>query len=67
MMLTPCPLVIGVGLFLQAGRVIYLAGPGMAVICYILAGTVMWSMIACLSEMTALFPVQGPIFEFACR
>ena len=29
---------LGVGLFLQAGRVIYQAGPGMAVVCYFLVG-----------------------------
>ena len=50
---------LGVGLFLQAGRVVALAGPGMAVICYILVGSIMWSMMACLGEMTALFPIQG--------
>ena len=54
---------LGIGLFLQTGHIISLAGPGMAVITCILAGTVMWSMMACLGEMTALFPIQGPIFE----
>lgn len=29
---------IGIGLFLQTGRVIYLVGPGLATICYVLAG-----------------------------
>jgi len=58
---------IGVGLFLQSGRVVYLAGPGLAVIAYILMGTVMASAMACLGEMTALFPVQGPLFEFPRR
>jgi amino acid transporter len=27
----------------------------------------MWSVVACLGEMTALFPVQGPLFEFPGR
>lgn len=58
---------IGIGLFLQAGRVIYLAGPGLGTIAYFLAGTVMWSSAACLGEMAALFPVKGPIFEFPRR
>ena len=50
---------LGVGLFLQAGRVIYLAGPGMAVICYLLAGSVMWSMMACPSIFrSAVIPLD---------
>ncbi|KAJ4094501.1 hypothetical protein NW760_012670 [Fusarium oxysporum] len=58
---------VGIGLFLQAGRVIYLAGPGLGAIAYIVTGTVLWSCAACLGEMTALFPVKGPIIEFPRR
>ena len=58
---------IGIGLFLQSGRVIYLAGPGLGTIAYFLTGTIMWSSAACLGEMVALFPVKGPIFEFPRR
>ncbi len=58
---------ICIGLFLQAGRVIYLAGPGLGFLAYILAGTVLWSSAACLGEMTALFPVKGPLIEFPRR
>ncbi|KAF2710904.1 hypothetical protein K504DRAFT_453937 [Pleomassaria siparia CBS 279.74] len=58
---------IGFGLFLQSGKVIYIAGPGLAIVAIVLASSVMWSVIACLGEMTALFPVQGPLFEFPGR
>ena len=50
---------IGFGLFLQNGRAIYLAGPGLATLAYFLMGTIMWSSTASLGEMTALFPVKG--------
>jgi len=33
---------LGVGLFLSAGKSIFLAGPGMAVIAFLIMGTVMW-------------------------
>jgi amino acid permease len=59
--------VLGIGFFLQAGRVIYLAGPGLAWIAYIIMGTALWSAMASLGEMTALFPVKGAIFEFPSR
>ena len=58
---------IGFGLFLQSGKLIYLAGPGLAIVAIVLASSMMWSVIACLGEMTALFPVQGPLFEFPGR
>ncbi|KAI0413833.1 amino acid permease-domain-containing protein [Xylaria grammica] len=58
---------IGIGLFLQTGRIIYLSGPGLATIAYILAGTVLWSSAACLGEMATIFPVKGPIIEFPRR
>ena len=60
--------VVGIGFFLQAGRAIYLAGPGLAWIAYILMGTALWSAMASLGEMTALLPhVKGGVFEFPCR
>ncbi|OCK99929.1 uncharacterized protein K441DRAFT_652205 [Cenococcum geophilum 1.58] len=58
---------IGVGLFLQSGQVIFIAGPGLAIISFALAATVMWAVMGSLGEMTALFPVQGPLFEFGGR
>lgn len=58
---------VGFGIFLQAGKLINLAGPGLALICFLLACSVMWAVIACLGEMTALFPVQGPLMEFPGR
>ncbi|KAN0082315.1 Amino acid permease domain containing protein [Elaphomyces granulatus] len=59
--------VVGIGFFLQAGSVVYYAGPGLAVFAYLISGTVTWSAMACLGEMTALFPVKGAIFDFPGR
>lgn len=58
---------VGFGLFLQSGIVINMAGPGVAVIAFALACTVLWAIVGCLGEMTALFPVPGPLFEFPGR
>jgi amino acid transporter len=58
---------LGVGLFLQSGKVIYTAGPLLALLAYILMGSVMWATMGCLGEMTALFPVKCAIFEFPMR
>ncbi len=58
---------IGIGLFLQSGKVLYLIGPGGAVIAYILMGTLLGAAVASLGEMTAIFPVKGPIIDFPSR
>lgn len=59
--------VIGNGLFLQSGNAIAVAGPGGAVLSFVLMGTVISSVISSLGEMTALMPVNGPIMEFPRR
>ncbi|KAF4636463.1 hypothetical protein G7Y89_g1615 [Cudoniella acicularis] len=58
---------IGNGLFLGSGKSIASAGPGGAVLSYILVGTVISSVISCLGEMTALMPVNAPVMEFPRR
>jgi amino acid transporter len=58
---------IGNGLFLGSGKSIASAGPGGAVVAYLLIGTIMSSMISCLGEMTALMPVNAPMMEFPRR
>ncbi|KAM5429511.1 hypothetical protein McanMca71_003160 [Microsporum canis] len=58
---------IGNGLFLGSGRSLAGAGPGGAVLCYILMATVISSVISCLGEMTALMPVNAPVMEFPRR
>jgi amino acid transporter len=55
------------GLFLGSGRSVAGAGPGGAVVCYVLMGTVISSVISSLGEMTALMPVNGPMMEFPRR
>ncbi|KAH8812741.1 proline-specific permease [Xylogone sp. PMI_703] len=58
---------IGNGLFLSSGVSLAVAGPGGAVLSYILMGTVISSVISCLCEMTALMPVNAPAMEFPRR
>ena len=58
---------VGVGLFLQCGKVIFLVGPGLAPLVYLLSGLIIYCAIASLGEMTALFPVKGGLFVFPRR
>ena len=58
---------IGNGLFLRSGTSIADAGPGGAMITYIITGTVIASVMSCLGEMSALMPVNAPAMEFPRR
>jgi amino acid transporter len=59
--------VVGIGFFLASGKVISIAGPGLAVIAWVLMGVLMWAVMSSLGEMTALFPERGAVFEFTSR
>jgi len=56
-----------IGLFVNTGPVLFQAGPLGALLSYILIGLVSSSVLSCLGEMTALIPVEGPIYEFPTR
>jgi len=45
--------VLGVGLFLSTGKCIFISGPGMAVIAYLLMGTLMWYVARALPSPAA--------------
>ncbi|CAP49208.1 uncharacterized protein PODANS_5_5340 [Podospora anserina S mat+] len=51
---------IGNGLFLGSGRSLASAGPGGAVLCYILMGTVIASVISCLGKNDCVDVGQRP-------
>lgn len=58
---------IFLGLFLGSGRSLAGAGPGGAVVAYLLMGAVISAVISSLGEMTALLPVNAPVMEFPRR
>ncbi|KAH0544742.1 hypothetical protein FGG08_001109 [Glutinoglossum americanum] len=58
---------VGMGLFLQSGKVIFLVGQRLAFVVYLISGLVLWCVAGALGEMTALFPVKGGLFVFPRR
>lgn len=50
---------LGTGIFLSSGDVLAKAGPGGAIIAYLLGGFIIWLMTACLGELAAAMPVAG--------
>ncbi|THH28371.1 hypothetical protein EUX98_g5823 [Antrodiella citrinella] len=58
---------IGTGLFLGSGHALSGAGPLGALVAYALVGTVAYSALCSLGEMTAHAPVSGSFPHFAAR
>lgn len=58
---------IGTGLFLGSGSALSGAGPAGALIAYIVVGSVAYSALCCIGEMTSHAPVSGTFPHFAAR
>lgn len=56
---------IGTGLFLSSGDVIATAGPGGAIVMYLVGGLIMWLMTTCLGELSAAMPVSGSLQAYS--
>lgn len=57
--------VIGTGLFLGSGFTISQAGPGGAILSYIIGGFLMYLVMLCLGELTVTMPSSGSFQEYA--
>ncbi|PBK99850.1 general APC amino acid permease [Armillaria gallica] len=58
---------IGTGLFLGSGEALHVAGPLGALIAYMLVGTVAYSSLCSVGEMTTFAPISGTFPHFAAR
>ncbi|HHJ4328603.1 TPA: amino acid permease, partial [Klebsiella pneumoniae] len=59
--------VIGTGLFMGSGVTIGEGGPFGAVLCYLIAGALMWMVMVCLGELSVQMPVTGSFQAHATR
>ncbi|MFD2613879.1 amino acid permease [Paenibacillus gansuensis] len=58
---------IGTGLFLASGGAIHSAGPGGALLAYLLIGIMVYFLMQSLGEMAAYLPVPGSFSTYATR
>lgn len=56
---------IGTGLFLASGASIYTAGPGGAIVAYLIIGAVMYFLMSSLGEMSSYMPASGSFCQYA--
>ena len=58
---------IGTGLFVASGNAIYHAGPGGALLAYVVIGVMVYFLMTSLGEMSTLMPATGTFCEHAER
>lgn len=58
---------MGTGIFLSSGNAVYLAGPGGAVLAFMLIGIMIYFLMTSLGEMSAFLPVTGSFCEYCTR
>jgi len=58
---------IGTGLFLASGTTIHDAGPGGAIAAYLIAGIMVYFLMASLAEMAAFIPISGSFSTYSAR
>src|SRR5437016_1328925 len=58
---------IGTGIFLASGAAIHEAGPGGAILSYLLMGVIVYFVITSLGEMATYLPVSGSFSTYASR
>ncbi|KAL9028095.1 MAG: hypothetical protein Q9180_007224 [Flavoplaca navasiana] len=55
---------VGIGIFQSSGEIIALGGPVGALLAFIFAGLVIFSVMRCLAEMVSVRPVAAPLIDF---
>ncbi|MBA8763454.1 MULTISPECIES: amino acid permease [Staphylococcus] len=58
---------IGTGLFVATGGVIAQAGPGGAILAYIIIGIMLYFLMSSIGEMATFYPVSGAFSSYATR
>ena len=58
---------IGTGLFLASGSVIHTAGPGGAILGYLLVGLLVYFVMTSLGELGAYLPITGSFCDYSTR
>ena len=56
--------VLGVGLYIKSGNILRVGGPAPVLIAFAAMGLLSWTVMQCLGEMLALWPISGALFEF---
>ncbi|CBF71424.1 hypothetical protein AN6770.2 [Aspergillus nidulans FGSC A4] len=59
--------VLGAGLYIRSGTVLRIGGPGAVLIAFTAMGLLAWTVMQCLGELLALWPISGALVEFVAK
>ncbi|MDT3983069.1 amino acid permease, partial [Staphylococcus ureilyticus] len=58
---------IGTGLFVATGSVISQAGPGGAILAYLIIGVMLYFLMSSIGELATFYPVSGSFSSYSTR
>ncbi|KAL4975298.1 amino acid permease-domain-containing protein [Aspergillus desertorum] len=59
--------VLGAGLYIRSGTVLRIGGPGAVLIAFTAMGLLAWTVMQCIGELLALWPISGALVEFVAK
>lgn len=58
---------IGAGFFVGSGSALTKGGPGSVLICFLIAGVMIFNVVYALGELAVLYPVSGGFYTYSIR
>jgi amino acid transporter len=55
---------LGIGLYVQGGLILRLAGPLAVLLAFALLGLLAWAVMQCVAEMLCIWPISGALTVF---
>jgi amino acid transporter len=56
--------ILGIGLYVQGGLILRLAGPLAVLLSFALLGLLAWAVMQCMAEMISIWPISGALTVF---
>lgn len=56
--------ILGIGLYVQGGMILRLAGPLAVLLSFALLGLLAWAVMQCMAEMISIWPISGALTVF---
>jgi yeast amino acid transporter len=58
---------IGAGFFVGSGGALATGGPGSILLCFLIAGVMIFNVVHSLGELAVMYPVSGGFYTYAVR
>jgi amino acid transporter len=55
---------LGIGLYVQGGQILRLAGPLAVLLSFALLGLLAWAVMQCIAELVCIWPISGALTVF---